>query len=148
MACYKHAADLGDVSALNNIGLMLEFGYDDVMPNIDDALLHYKAAHNLGNSDATINIAIYYLRDICDLKIGKALLINAYQNKNYRALDCMMQYGICQHKGEVEGVIQTFNLEDCQEYVGINLKKPETAVDDVLSLLGLGTHSKREMMSN
>jgi TPR repeat protein len=82
MACYKKAADLGDISALNNIGLMLEYGYDDVMPSPEDSLLHFKAAHNMGNSDATINIAIHYLRDKGDTKTGKALLINAYQNRN------------------------------------------------------------------
>ena len=89
MACYKQAADLGDISALNNIGLMLEFGYDDVMPSQSEALLHYKEAHKMGNSDATINIGLHYLKN-GDVKMAKALFINAYQNKNQRALDVML----------------------------------------------------------
>jgi hypothetical protein len=38
IVCYQKAAELGDVSALNSIGLMLEQGYDDVMPVPDTAV--------------------------------------------------------------------------------------------------------------
>ena len=38
MVLYKKAAEAGDISALNNIGLMLENGYGDVAPSIDAAL--------------------------------------------------------------------------------------------------------------
>jgi TPR repeat protein len=118
MSCYKKAADLGDVSALNNIGLILESGYDDVMPSSEHALLHFKAAHNLGNSDATINIAMQYLSQN-DTKIAKALLINAYQNRNQRAVDVMIKYGIIQSRSEVEGMVQSYSIDDSVEYAGI-----------------------------
>ena len=61
MALYKKAAEFGDVGALNNIGLMLENGYDDVAPSIDAAIKKYKEAHLKGDRNATINLAIYYL---------------------------------------------------------------------------------------
>mgnify|MGYP002631269602 FL=1 len=38
MACYKKASELGDVSALNNIGLMLEKGYNEIAPQPEQAL--------------------------------------------------------------------------------------------------------------
>ena len=146
MACYKQAADLGDISALNNIGLMLEFGYDDVMPSQSEALIHYKEAHKMGNSDATINIGLHYLKN-GDVKMAKALLINAYQNKNQRALDVMLSYGICQNKGEVEGVAISFNMEEVSgEYAGIGLKKTDQ-IEEMMSSIGLGTHSRKEMSS-
>ena len=81
MICYKRAAELGDVSAYNSVGLMLEHGYDDVLPTGDVALRNYKIAHSLGSSDATINIAMYYLSGkfiAKDVKIGEALLLKAY----------------------------------------------------------------------
>ena len=61
MALYKKAAELGDIGALNNIGLMLENGYNNVPPSIDAALQKYKEAHLKGDRNASINLAIYYL---------------------------------------------------------------------------------------
>jgi TPR repeat protein len=61
MALYKKAAEYGDVGALNNIGLMLENGYDDIPPSIDAAIKKYKEAHLKGDRNATINLGIYYL---------------------------------------------------------------------------------------
>ena len=126
---------------------MLEFGYDDVMPSQSEALLHFKEAHKMGNSDATINIALHYLRNKDETKMAKALLINAYQNKNQRALDVMIQYGICQNKGEVEGVSLSFNMDEITgEYAGIGLKRNDQ-VEEMLSSIGLGTHSRKEISS-
>lgn len=61
MALYKKASEAGDVSALNNIGLMLENGYGDVAPSIETAIKNYREAHLKGDKNATINLAIYYL---------------------------------------------------------------------------------------
>lgn len=80
-AWYKKAAELGDTSAFNNMGLMLETGYDDVKPDHKLALQNYKEAFNHGNTDALINIAVYYLNDRYvsrDQKVGQALLKKAY----------------------------------------------------------------------
>jgi hypothetical protein len=77
--------------------------------------------------------------------MAKALLINAYQNKNSRALDVMLQYGICQTKGEVEGVALSFNMEEV-EFAGIGLKKNDQ-IEEMMSSIGLGTHSRKEMSS-
>lgn len=63
MLCYRKAYDLGDVSALNNIALMQEQGYEDVPPQPELALLSYKEAHSMRCSDATINLALYHLND-------------------------------------------------------------------------------------
>lgn len=59
--CYLRAAQLNEPEAMNNLGLMLENGYDEKMSDPDQALEYYKRAHKMGNTDATINIAIYYL---------------------------------------------------------------------------------------
>jgi TPR repeat protein len=42
MVFYKKAAEFGDVMALNNIGLMLEQGYEEFAPKPDEALANYK----------------------------------------------------------------------------------------------------------
>jgi TPR repeat protein len=42
MLCYIKAADLGDVSSINNIGLMYEQGYDTILPQPEEALKKYK----------------------------------------------------------------------------------------------------------
>ena len=75
------------------MGLMLEMGYDDVKSDHKSALASYKLAFNHGNSDALINIAVFYLNDKFvsrDLKVGQALLKKAYQLRNPRAIDCMI----------------------------------------------------------
>ena len=59
--CYQRAAQSNDAEALNNIGLMLESGFDDKLSNGDQALEYYLKAHKLEYSEATINIALYYL---------------------------------------------------------------------------------------
>lgn len=46
---------------MNNIGLMLEVGFDDKLSNGDLALDYYLKAHKLEFSDATVNIGLYYL---------------------------------------------------------------------------------------
>jgi len=93
MACYKKAADFGDVMALNNIGLMLEQGYEDIAPQAEEALKMYKQAHNLGSLDATLNLAIFYLSGKLvpiDQKVGKALLLKAHSQKSARAGEIML----------------------------------------------------------
>ena len=93
---YQRAAELGDINALNNLGLLYEQGING-SPEPEKALKYYKKAHNSGSSDGTINIAIYYLNGRfiqADTKIGKALLVKAYSNKNYRAKDLLMSFGL------------------------------------------------------
>jgi TPR repeat protein len=46
---------------MNNIGLMLESGFDEKMSDPEQALEFYKKAHKLGNTDATINLALFHL---------------------------------------------------------------------------------------
>ena len=108
MACYKKAADFGDVMALNNIGLMLEQGYEDIAPQAEEALKMYKQAHNLGSLDATLNLAIFYLSGKLvpiDQKVGKALLLKAHSQKSARAGEIMLQFGIIKSKTEIEGIV-------------------------------------------
>lgn len=59
--CYQKAAALNDAEAMNNLGLMLENGFDEKLSDHEQALEYYKKAHKLGSTDATINIALYYL---------------------------------------------------------------------------------------
>ena len=40
--CYKKASDFGSARALNNLGLMLESGFDGIAPDPDKACLFYK----------------------------------------------------------------------------------------------------------
>ena len=60
---------------------MFEMGFDDKLPEPEKAIENYKFAHYRGNSDATINLAIYYLSGRFmkpDQIVGKALLTQAY----------------------------------------------------------------------
>ena len=59
--CYQKAALLNDSEAINNLGLMTENGFDDRIGDPEQALEYYKKAHKLGNTDASINIALMYL---------------------------------------------------------------------------------------
>lgn len=134
MVCYQKAAELGDVSALNSIGLMLEQGYEEVMPSTEAAVSMFKQAHNYGNTDASINLAIHYLRE-SDFKVGKALLVRAYANKNARAVDCMLQHGIIKSKSELETFVQQM----------LNDKSDEG--DSVLQSMGLLGSKRLELTS-
>lgn len=81
------------MTALNNMGLMLETGYEDVMPNPEEAVRMYKEAYNLGNLDASIHLATYYLSGKfmpADTKKGKAILLKAFSQKSARAAECML----------------------------------------------------------
>jgi TPR repeat protein len=74
---YQRAAQMNDSEAINNLGLMIESGFEDRISDPETALDYYKRAHKLGNTDATINIAIYYLNGVHidrDLTMGKLLL--------------------------------------------------------------------------
>ena len=46
---------------MNNLGLMHESGFDEKIPDPEQALEWYKKSHKLGNTDASINIALFYL---------------------------------------------------------------------------------------
>ena len=46
---------------MNSMGLMLETGFDGKMAEPDIAIEWYRKAHKLGNTDATINLAVVYL---------------------------------------------------------------------------------------
>lgn len=76
--CYQRAAALGDSEALNNLGLMIENGFDDRPSDPEGALEIYRQAHKMGNADAVINIALYYIRGKLpvemDVKKGKEIL--------------------------------------------------------------------------
>ena len=91
--CYKKASDFGSARALNNLGLMLESGFDGIAPDPDKASLYYKQAHQIGDVDATVNLAFYYLNkpDFENkMPIGKALLKIAYNKGSRDALDYMI----------------------------------------------------------
>lgn len=112
MVCYQKAADRGEISALNNIALMLENGFDQVLPDIESAMKIYKTAHNKGCSDATINIAFYYLSGKQiepDQKIGKALLTKALVDKNSRAIDVLLQFGLMS-RDEIKEILHNMNF--------------------------------------
>jgi hypothetical protein len=92
---------------------MYEIGFDDKLPDPERALENYKYAHNKGNSDASINLAIYYLNGRFikpDANTGKALLIYAYKDRNPRCVDCMLTYGLIKNKSEIDGLIQSNTL--------------------------------------
>lgn len=59
--CYKKASDLGNPRGMNNCGLMYESGFEGMPSELEKASQLYKQAHKLGNLDATINLAFYYL---------------------------------------------------------------------------------------
>ena len=55
------AASLNDSEAINNLGLMIESGYDDKVGDPESAIDYYKKASRLGSTDGTINLALYHL---------------------------------------------------------------------------------------
>lgn len=46
---------------MNNLGLMTENGFDDRVGDPETALEYYKKAYKMGNTNASINIALLYL---------------------------------------------------------------------------------------
>lgn len=114
--CYQKGAMLNDSEALNNLGLMIELGFEDKPGDPEQALDYYKRAHKLGNSDATINIAIYYLNGIHvekDVNMGRYLLKQAFKNGNERSVDYMITFGFIKNRKEMEA--EMLNMDD--EYV-------------------------------
>jgi TPR repeat protein len=104
---------MNDSEAINNLGLMIEVGFDDRASDPETALEYYKRAHKLGNPDATINIAIYYLNGVYverDLNMGKYLLKQAYKNGNDKAVDYMITYGFIKSKKEIEA--EMLNIDE------------------------------------
>ena len=102
--CYKKAGEFGNARALNNIGLMIESGFDGISADPDKASTHYKQAHQHGDVDATINLAFYYLnRSEADNRelIAKALLKIAYSKGNRDALDYLLDQGLIGSQDEI-----------------------------------------------
>lgn len=62
--CYKKASDMGNSRGMNNCGLMYEGGFEGNPPDLEKAEQMYKSAHKIGNLDATINLAFYYLNKL------------------------------------------------------------------------------------
>ena len=59
--CYSKAAELDNTRGMNNCGLMYENGFEGSPPDLEKAEQMYRQAHKLGNLDATINLAFYYM---------------------------------------------------------------------------------------
>ena len=102
MVCYEKESALGDVQVYNNMGIMLETGYNDIVPQPEQVFLNYKSAYNQVSSDIALNIALFYLNgnhlDIAKIptiknniprKAAKELLIKAHQMKNPKAMEAL-----------------------------------------------------------
>ena len=64
---------MGDAAAYNNMGIMLEEGFDDVMPDPQKAFENYKIAfYEKGDSNGLINMAISLLNNKFTEKDEKA----------------------------------------------------------------------------
>ena len=91
--CYKRASEFGSARGMNNLGLMLESGFDGIPPDPERAASYYKQAHQMGDIDASINLAFYYLNKSDHEhkdKIAKVLLKYAYSKGNQDAMDFML----------------------------------------------------------
>ena len=110
---YQKSAAMNDSEALNNLGLMLELGFDDRPADPEQAFDHYKRAHKLGNTDATINIALFYLEGVhvgVDPQMGKYLLKQAYRLGNERAIEYMLTYGFIKTRKEMDA--EMLNIDE------------------------------------
>ena len=104
---------MNDSEALNNLGLMIEVGFEDRVSDPENALDYYKKAHKLGNTDATINIAIYYLNGVHvdkDLNMGRLLLKQAFKHGNEKAVEYMLTFGLIKSRKEMEA--EMMNIDD------------------------------------
>jgi len=105
---------MNDSEAMNNMGLMIEVGYEDRISDPEGAMQYYRQAHKLGNTDATINLAIYYLNGVHvekDMNMGKYMLKHAYKHGNERAADYMMTFGFIKSKKEMEAEMMNIDEE-------------------------------------
>lgn len=104
--CYLKAASMNEADALNNLGLMIELGFDDRPGDPEQALDYYRKAHKLGNTDASINIAVYYINGVHgvdkDANMGKQLLKLAFKNGNDKAVDYMITCGFIKNRKEMD----------------------------------------------
>ena len=76
LKCYKKAAEFGNVRGMNNCGLLYESGFEGSQPEPEKAEFMFKQAHKLGNRDATINLAFFYLNvSYCFIKTRLTLII-------------------------------------------------------------------------
>ena len=95
--CYKKAGEFGNARALNNLGLMVESGFEGVAADPEKACTYYKQAHQQGDADAAINLAFYYINksDVENRSmIAKALLKIAYNKGSRDALEYLLDYGL------------------------------------------------------
>ena len=69
---------------------MYESGFESCPPDLEKACAMYKNSHKLGNLDATINLAFYYLNGENAEHISKALFKYAYKNGKVDALDYLL----------------------------------------------------------
>ena len=119
--CYQRAASMNDSEALNNLGLMIEVGFEDRPGDPDQALEYYRKANKLGNTDASINIAIYYINGVHverDPKMGKQLLKQAYKNGNEKAVDYMVTFGFIKNRKEMEAEMLNIIDEEMVSQMG------------------------------
>ena len=106
--CYKKAGEFGNARALNNLGLMIESGFDGVAADPERACTYYKQAHQSGDVDATINLAFFYLNKT-ELEnrelIAKALLKIAYSKGSKDALSYLLEQGLIGSQDEIQAEI-------------------------------------------
>lgn len=106
---------------------MIEVGFEDRPADPEGALEYYKKAHKLGSTDATINIAIYYLNGVHvdkDLSMGKYLLKQAYKSGNSKAVECMISFSFIKNKKEMDAemlnIDEEFVSQMAQSSTGFN----------------------------
>lgn len=56
--CYKKAAQMGNARAMNNLGLMLEKGFETQPADIDSAFALFTHAAKLGDKNAPVNLSM------------------------------------------------------------------------------------------
>ena len=90
------AKKLREPEAINNMGLMYEGGFDATISDPDRAKEHYELAHKLGNTDASMNLALMYLNNMymdTDIQYAVYLLKGAARNGNVKAKDYLLANG-------------------------------------------------------
>ena len=66
MELFKISADEGDSEALNYLGLIYENAYEN--EDREKSIQYFQKAHNKGNNDATLNIAILQSQNMSNFK--------------------------------------------------------------------------------
>ena len=99
------AKKLREPEAINNMGLMYEGGFDATISDPDRAKEHYELAHKLGNTDASMNLALMYLNNMymdTDIQYAVYLLKGAARNGNVKAKDYLLANGYITDISEIE----------------------------------------------